>query len=123
MPMGLPGWKRGIAWTLVAVCAATAASLHRHESLADLVGEEYSSGAHAVTSHIPLSSGSHLHRLVRWADDDCLACHSQRTAAVVPAGSTGLAALAATCATSPQASDAAARFAVTRNPRGPPALL
>jgi hypothetical protein len=122
---GIHGWKRSVAWALAAVCAATAASFHRHESLADLVGEEYSARgeSRAVTSHSPLSSESHVHRVVRFADGDCLACQSQRTAALVPAGVAALESVAATPAATRPAPATATRLVVASGPRAPPVLL
>jgi len=122
---GIHGCKRSVAWALAAVCAATAASFHRHESLADLVGEEYLARgeSRAVTSHSPLSREPHVHRVVRFADDDCLACHSQRIAALVPAGVATLQSMAAAPAATPAAPAASTRLVLTSGPRAPPALL
>jgi uncharacterized membrane protein len=118
------GLKRGIGWTLIAVCALTAASLHHHVSLVDLAGPEYSAGSEArvVTSHSPLSTGSHCHRVVQTVDDNCLACHSQRTVSLLPAGPAALESLAATSASPSPTLAPAASLAVTCGARAPPAL-
>lgn len=84
--MPLSSLRRAIGWVLVAVTVSTAAALHHHVSFADLVSDDAEGhGQRVVTSHNPLSSGApHWHRVVRFEDDNCPACQSQRTPGIVP---------------------------------------
>jgi hypothetical protein len=117
------GWKRGVAWILVAVCGLTGASLHHHELLAGQEDGPVGGQAQVVTSHSPFSSGSHCHRVVRFTDDHCLACQSQRTAALVPTAAALLGTVIADFAATPFVSRTPTRFSVTSSPRAPPVLL
>jgi hypothetical protein len=78
--------RRAVGWALVAVTFSTAAALHHHVSFTDLVSEEVEGhGQRVVTSHNPLSSGApHWHRVVRFEEDNCPACQSQRAGGIVP---------------------------------------
>jgi hypothetical protein len=78
--------RRAVGWVLVAVTFSTSAALHHHVSFADMVSQDAEGhGQRVVTSHNPLSSGApHWHRVVRFEDDNCPACQSQRAAGIVP---------------------------------------
>lgn len=122
---GISSWKRAVGWALVAVTCTTAAALHRHVSFSDFVDEDYASNGRqrAVTSHNPLSSATHWHRVVRFEEDNCPACHSQRAAGLVAGMSAAPDAPHVFFALAVSVDPVLARPAVTDGSRAPPFLL
>ena len=117
--------RRAVGWVLIAVTFSTAAALHHHVAFADLVSDDAEGhGQRVVTSHNPLSGGApHWHRVVRFEDDNCPACHSQRAAGLLP----GLSAIPESLHV-PLVAAAAFGFAAVspsnaHGSRGPPSLL
>ena len=113
------------AWALVALTCATAAPLHNHVSLSELLGDEVGAhgGQRAITSHDPLSAATHWHRVVRYVDDNCPICHSQRAARPVAAVAASTESLPARLAAAPSADLTLVRPAITDGSRAPPSLL
>ena len=66
---------RRLAAGIVLLGTLGGAGLHHHENLAGTVGAP---AERALSSHDPLSRGSHWHAAVVAKDDLCLACHGQR---------------------------------------------
>jgi hypothetical protein len=117
--------RRAAGWLLVAVTFSTAAALHHHVSFADMVsGDVEGHGQRVVTSHNPLSSGApHWHRVVRFEEDNCPACQSQRAARIVPGPSPVPESLHVRLAAAAIVRFAAASPSSIHGSRAPPSLL
>ena len=114
------GLLRRIAAGLVLLGAFAGAGLHHHEDLAGIVGAP---AERALSSHDPLSRGSHWHAAVVAKDDPCLACHGQRAAglSVEGHGAAPVASVRFRGAGGPALPTVAALS--THGSRAPPALL
>ncbi|HEX4441223.1 MAG TPA: hypothetical protein VH854_14190 [Thermoanaerobaculia bacterium] len=65
---------------LVPALLAVGEGLHHHETLAALLsaGPAAANAPRAISSHNPLSHGSHWHAVVLVHEDSCAACSAQR---------------------------------------------
>lgn len=121
----VPVCGRFLVWALAALTCATAAPLHNHVSLSEILGDEVGAhgGQRAITSHNPLSAASHWHRVVRFEEDNCPVCHSHRAARPVASVAASTESLAVRLALARPAVLTAARQAITDGSRAPPSLL
>jgi hypothetical protein len=69
---------------LLAAVLAAAGGLHNHVDLARIAaaGMAPAGGERVLSNHSPHEKASHWHSVVRVQDHSCLACHTQRFAAV-----------------------------------------
>jgi hypothetical protein len=109
-----------VALVLLAAVAA-AGALHHHE---DLAGTLAGAGVdRIVSSHNPLSNGTHWHSDTHIKDDPCLACSSHRGAGMPAAARFIAPLLTSFSATATRAASSSSFARLPHGSRAPPALL
>jgi|RhiMetdeSRZDD1v2_1073273.scaffolds.fasta_scaffold08211_4 hypothetical protein len=116
--------RRLTASILLAAIVVAAGGFHNHQSLSSFVSPpEAGSSEQVVSTHSPFSKASHWHSVVRFDEDPCLACHSQRIASLAANASVSTPVLIASLATDPVASKPVSIASFANGSRAPPALL
>ena len=124
--MSTPRWRRLLALALlVPALLAVGEGLHHHETLAALLSADPAAAStpQTVSSHSPLSPGSHWHSSVLVREDSCVACSVHRASAM--SATTRFEAPVA-CSLAAHALAASVRLSFARLPHGsraPPAPL